>query len=84
VAGAPGAAEAGAAQAPATGAAGATDPQTIAYVQKRLNDKGYDAGTPDGRIGARTLIAIKDFQNDRGLPSDGKITPQLLDLLHKT
>lgn len=57
---------------------------SIAFVQQRLKAKGYDAGPPDGRLGARTVTAIKDFQGDRGLPRDGRVSPQLLDLLGRT
>jgi hypothetical protein len=53
----------------------------VALVQQRLAAKGYDVGSVDGKLGRRTVTAIKDFQADRGLPRDGKVTPQLLDLL---
>ncbi len=56
----------------------------IAYVQQRLAAKGYDAGPADGKLGARTVTAIKDFQGDQGLPRDGQLSPQLLDLLGRT
>lgn len=65
-------------------AAAAAPGGSIAFVQQRLKAKGYDAGPPDGRLGTRTVTAIKDFQGDRGLPRDGKISPQLLDLLRRT
>ncbi|GGF35711.1 hypothetical protein GCM10011611_47560 [Aliidongia dinghuensis] len=56
---------------------------SIAFVQRSLAAKGYDPGPADGKLGARTVNAIKQFQGDRGLPRDGKVTPQLLGLLGK-
>ncbi|HEV2673456.1 MAG TPA: peptidoglycan-binding domain-containing protein, partial [Aliidongia sp.] len=56
----------------------------IAYVQQRLAAKGYDAGPADGKLGRRTVTAIKDFQGDRGMPRDGRVSPQLLDLLGRS
>ena len=40
-------------------------------LQAGLNRAGYDAGTPDGVIGARTTAAIEAFQRDRGLTVTG-------------
>ena len=57
---------------------------SVAYVQQRLVEKGYDAGPADGKLGRRTVNAIKEFQGDRGLPRDGKLSPQLRDLLGHT
>jgi peptidoglycan hydrolase-like protein with peptidoglycan-binding domain len=55
----------------------------VALVQQRLAAKGYDVGPADGKLGRRTVTAIKDFQTDRGLPRDGKVSPQLLNLLDR-
>lgn len=71
------------AQPPVRAAAGKTDNQ-IAFVQQRLAAKGYDPGPADGKLGHRTVTAIKDYQADRGLPRDGRLSPQLLDLLGRT
>jgi len=57
---------------------------TIAFVQRALAAKGYDPGPADGRLGGRTESAIKAFEGDRGLPRDGKVGPQLLELLGRT
>lgn len=40
-------------------------------LQRLLNEKGYDAGKPDGIIGSRTRSAIEAFQGESGLPVDG-------------
>jgi peptidoglycan hydrolase-like protein with peptidoglycan-binding domain len=53
----------------------------VALAQQRLAAKGYDPGPPDGKMGRRTETAIKDFQGDRGLVRDGRLSPRLLDLL---
>ncbi|MDP8212499.1 MAG: peptidoglycan-binding domain-containing protein [Candidatus Zapsychrus exili] len=40
-------------------------------IQKALQNAGYYYGTIDGNIGTQTKQAIKDFQSDHGLKSDG-------------
>jgi membrane-bound lytic murein transglycosylase MltF len=42
-------------------------PLDITEMQSLLNDKGYDAGTPDGVIGQRTRQAIRKYQQNHGL-----------------
>lgn len=36
-------------------------------VQERLNNMGYNCGTPDGIVGVKTYGAINQFQRDNGL-----------------
>lgn len=43
----------------------------IKKAQEKLNELGYDCGTPDGKIGKKTTAAIKKFQKDKGLTVDG-------------
>lgn len=50
-------------------------------VQRRLNELGYDVGTPDGLVGARTRSAISTFQSDHGLPVDGAPSASLVSRL---
>jgi peptidoglycan hydrolase-like protein with peptidoglycan-binding domain len=50
-------------------------------VQERLNAMGYDAGTPDGRLGELTRAGVKQAQLAFGLPADGYPTRELLDRL---
>lgn len=64
-------------------AASADPANPVALAQRRLAAKGYDPGPADGKLGRRTVTAIRDFQGDRGLPRDGKLSPQLLDRLGK-
>jgi lytic murein transglycosylase len=50
-------------------------------VQQRLLDRGFDIGTPDGIIGARTRAAISAFQASAGLPQDGRAGRRVLQAL---
>lgn len=43
----------------------------IKKAQEKLNELGYDCGTPDGKIGKKTTAAIKKFQEDKGLTVNG-------------
>lgn len=54
---------------------------TIKKVQKRLNELGYDCGTPDGIMGSKTKRALKKFQKDSGLTADGIIGQKTLEAL---
>lgn len=40
-------------------------------LQERLTELGYDGGRPDGVFGPRTEHALRSFQRDYGLVSDG-------------
>lgn len=51
------------------------DVNTVSGVQARLTDLGYTPGAVDGSMGPRTLAAVKAFQRDRGLTSDGVVGP---------
>lgn len=53
-------------------------------VQRRLTDLGYQPGPIDGLMGPRTRGAIRRFQADAGLPTDGRISKKLLALLEET
>lgn len=55
----------------------------IKAAQQKLNDLGYNCGTPDGSIGKKTTAAIKAFQKDWGLTVDGKLGPKTLAALGK-
>ena len=43
----------------------------VKVLQWLLNDKGYNAGTADGIFGAKTLSAVKAYQQAKGLTADG-------------
>jgi lytic murein transglycosylase len=40
-------------------------------LQQRLAEKGLDVGEPDGRLGAKTRAALRDFQAAAGMIPDG-------------
>jgi membrane-bound lytic murein transglycosylase B len=40
-------------------------------LQQHLARHGYDVGEPDGRLGAKTRAALRDFQHAAGLTPDG-------------
>lgn len=50
-------------------------------LQRRLNARGYDVGTPDGVIGSKTEAAISDFQRANGMNATGQPSKGLLDRL---
>jgi membrane-bound lytic murein transglycosylase B len=52
-------------------------------LQSLLSAKQYDAGTPDGIIGANTRKAIRSAQQSYGWPADGYPTHELLETLRK-
>lgn len=49
-----------------------------ATLQRLLNAKGYEAGTPDGVIGTGTKAAIRAYQTANGLPPTGQPSLSLL------
>ncbi|MBX4963588.1 peptidoglycan-binding protein [Rhizobium binae] len=48
--------------------------KAIRNIQAILNNNGFDAGVPDGEMGAKTVAAIKNFQKSIGQEPDGKVT----------
>lgn len=67
----------------AGGSNGVVSPVMVRQVQTWLNALRYKAGTPDGKLGAQTVQAVKAYQKSRGLAVDGNITEQLRDRLHR-
>jgi hypothetical protein len=60
----------------------AVDPATVREVQAELQRRGYNVGSVDGRLGARTRAAIREYEQKNGLPVDGMPSPALRDHLH--
>ena len=60
-----------------------TDKETILHVQGQLNMIGYDCGKADGLLGNKTTAAIKQFQEDNALVTNGKITQEFLTVLEE-
>ncbi|MBD9408120.1 peptidoglycan-binding protein [Acidovorax sp. ACV02] len=52
---------------------GATAGLSLRDAQARLNELGYNAGTPDGAMGGKTTAALRAFQKDKGLPPSGRL-----------
>jgi hypothetical protein len=52
-------------------------------VQRLLNEKGFDVGTPDGFIGPRTQTAMKAFQEKIGLSVSARAGGKLLEALRR-
>jgi lytic murein transglycosylase len=50
-------------------------------LQRLLNERGAGLGEPDGIIGARSMQAIRAFQQSAGLPVDGRAGQRLLRVL---
>lgn len=61
--------------------AGDLSRQEIADLQWQLAVHGYDPGASDGRVGQRTVTAIRAYQADAGLRVDGRPSANLLDHL---
>jgi hypothetical protein len=50
------------------------EPERLKEIQKALADKGYFKGEPTGEWNADSVTALKQFQTDRNLTADGKIS----------
>jgi peptidoglycan hydrolase-like protein with peptidoglycan-binding domain len=57
-------------------------PVMIRQVQAWLNILHFKAGPPDGRMGDKTVQAIKAYQKSRKMTIDGLVTEALLERLH--
>ncbi len=55
--------------------------ETILTTQKLLAGLGYEPGPLDGLDGPKTRDAVRSYQADAGLPSDGRITKALVEKL---
>lgn len=53
----------------------------VADLQRRLNALGFDSGREDGILGPATDAAIRRFQRDAGLATDGVCGPATIDAL---
>jgi lytic murein transglycosylase len=52
-------------------------------LQQLLARHGYDVGEPDGRLGARTRVALRQFQAAMGLVPDGFASASILEHLRR-
>jgi N-acetylmuramoyl-L-alanine amidase len=53
----------------------------VAELQHRLQELGFDCGRADGIFGTRTEFAVREFQRNVGLASDGTCGPHTLKAL---
>ncbi len=53
----------------------------VIELQELLNEFGADAGTPDGILGAMTRQAVREYQTQRNLPTDGFASFEILSSL---
>ena len=47
--------------------------ELVKYLQRALDEAGYDVGKIDGIFGSETLSAVRAFQSDHNLTPDGKV-----------
>jgi peptidoglycan hydrolase-like protein with peptidoglycan-binding domain len=77
----------GAAAVPAVGKAGEVrSPHAeviIKLVQRHLGERGYRPGATDGRLGASTVAAIRQFEADQGMRTAGRISSEVLSRLQE-
>lgn len=52
-------------------------------IQSALKNAGFDPGSTDGKMGKKTLEAIKAFQKAHNLNADGKVGKATWDLLRE-
>lgn len=55
----------------------------VLALQRRLLDLGFKVGRVDGRFGTQTELAVREFQRNTGLPSDGTCGPATLKALSR-
>ena len=53
----------------------------VKQLQQALNDNGFDCGKADGKFGAKTEGAVKEFETSKGISADGVAWPGVIKLL---
>ncbi|MDR0781255.1 MAG: lytic murein transglycosylase [Pseudomonadales bacterium] len=56
----------------------------VIELQTRLNQLGFDTGTPDGVLGSRTRTAVREYQLRHALAADGYASAAFLASLRET
>jgi len=57
-------------------------PDVIKSAQQKLNDEGYNVGTPDGKSGPATQRALRKYQSDKNIRATGKLDESTLSHLN--
>jgi localization factor PodJL len=55
--------------------------ESLKEIQTLLAKLRYNPGPADGKLGQRTVIAIREFQRSAGVADDGRVSTELLELL---
>jgi len=55
--------------------------ELVLSIQRKLHNLGYKPGPLDGKVGAKTTEAIKQFQRDYNLTPTGHVSDELLTIL---
>ena len=66
----------------ATAAMAGHDGGQVRQAQEALNQKGFDAGTADGKWGPQTQAAVQKFQQSQKLEQSGELDNQTLAALN--
>ncbi len=62
---------------PAPAVAPAYNSEDVIWIQRRLQELGYYAGSVDGRAGKGTREAVRAYQRDQDITVDGRPTAEL-------
>lgn len=55
--------------------------EQVRSAQKQLKEAGFNPGPVDGQLGRQTSRAIREFQQDNGLPATGRLDEPTKELL---
>ena len=55
--------------------------EAVRAVQRQLVELGFAPGYPDGRLGPDTIAALREFEQESGLPVDGRLDEATLDAI---
>jgi peptidoglycan hydrolase-like protein with peptidoglycan-binding domain len=55
--------------------------EKVKAAQQALKDKGHDPGDVDGRMGAKTKAALRDFQKAQGIQPSGRLDAKTMQSL---
>jgi localization factor PodJL len=57
--------------------------ELVAEAQRLLLSLGFNVGRPDGKLGSRTVAALRQFQELSGLEVTGRITPEVMAVMRE-